>query len=80
MICNLFLDFLEEELFKARERIIEISISKDHLFDANFDLEKHLYEWQKKFHKLKKQYQCLSKQYESLKKLHSECRNRFLYR
>jgi len=35
----LFLDYLEEELFKARERIIEIYISKDHLFDAYFDLQ-----------------------------------------
>lgn len=79
-MCYLFLDCLEEELYKARERIIEISISKDHLFDANFDLEKQLYEWRKKVDKLKKQYQCLNKKYESLKKLHSECRNRFLYR
>ncbi len=82
IICNLmFLKFpflvldLEEELFKAKERMIEISIEKDHLFDANFDLEKQVHYWQVKFRKLQKQYSLL-------KKVHDDCpkRNVILYR
>jgi hypothetical protein len=62
------LDWFEEELFKARERIIEISIEKDHLFDSVSDLEEKLFESRKNFRKLQKQY-------EKLVKLHSKCAN-----
>ena len=55
MICDfsLFgLDYLEEELFKTKERIIEISIEKDTLFDSVSGLEKQLYYCRKKFNDL----------------------------
>jgi hypothetical protein len=68
------LDVMEEELFKTKERIIEISIEKDHLFDANFSLEKQLYESKRDLRKLQQKYKKLSK-------LHSNCKHSiFLYR
>jgi hypothetical protein len=36
------LDDIEEELFNARERIIQISIEKDHLYDSVVDLKQKL--------------------------------------
>ena len=69
----LVLDLLEEELFKSRERNIEISIEKDHLYDSVSELEKQLYGSRKKFRKLQKQY-------DILKKAHSNCKNTILYR
>ena len=66
-------DAMEEELFKTKERIIEISISNDNLLDANYSLEIQLHQWRKKFRKLQKLYDCLQK-------LHSKCQNRILYR
>ncbi len=65
----------EEELFMANERIIQISIEKDHLFDANFELEKQVHYWRVKFRKLQKQYGVL-------KKVHDDCPKRsiILYR
>ena len=69
----LVLDLLEEELFKSRERNIEISIEKDHLYDSVSELEKQLYASRKKFRKLQKQY-------DILKKAHSNCKNTILYR
>ena len=69
------LDYLEEELFKAKERVIEISISKDLLFDSVSELEKQLHECRKKLKRLQKHY-------DNLKLLHSKCKNQtvFLYR
>ena len=70
------LDFIDEELFKARERIIQISIEKDHLYDSVVDLERKLgvcrYEMKN-----------LQTQFNALMKLHStKCRtkNIILYR
>ena len=73
--CSSILDLLEEELFKAKERMIEISISYDHLYDSVSGLERQLHESRKCLRKLQKQYN-------SLKKVHSHCnsRNRILYR
>ena len=70
IILNIFclvLDFLEEELFNARERIIEISISKDHLFDSVLGLEIQLHQCRKRLKKLQKQYDLLLK-------LHNKCK------
>jgi hypothetical protein len=67
MLCQCFLDLFEEELFKARERVIEISIAHDHLFDSVSGLERQLYECRKKFKKVVKE---LNK----LKKIHSQCK------
>ena len=69
------LDYLEEELFKAKERVIEISIAKDMLFDSVSGLEKQLYECRKKLKRVQKNY-------DHLKSLHSKCKNQtvFLYR
>jgi len=73
MICN-FLD-MEEELFKTKERIIEISIEKDHLFDSVGELERRLYLCRKELKKVKKKYNRICK-------LHTQCicRNIVLYR
>ena len=60
------LDLLVEELFNARERIIEISIAKDHLFDSVSGLERQLYDCRKRLRKLQKQYN-------RLEKVHSKC-------
>jgi hypothetical protein len=78
MICEIVflfvLDYLAEELFKARERIIEISIEKDHYYDSVSDLEKNLHLSRKNFRKLQKQF-------DNFKKLHSNYSRRvFLYR
>jgi len=78
MICEIVflfvLDYFAEELFKARERIIEISIEKDHYYDSVSDLEKNLHLSRKNFRKLQKQF-------DNFKKLHSNCSRRvFLYR
>ncbi len=78
MICEIVflfvLDYFAEELFKARERIIEISIEKDHYYDSVSDLEKNLHLSGKNFRKLQKQF-------DNFKKLHSNCSRRvFLYR
>ncbi len=54
LIYNLFLD-LEEELFKAKERIIEISLEKDFLYDSVTDLEMQLFESCQIVRKLEKQ-------------------------
>jgi hypothetical protein len=62
----MFLDFLEEELFKWKERVIEISIEKDNLLDSVSDLEKQLILYRKKLRKLEKQF-------EKLKLIHSKC-------
>jgi len=67
------LGFLEEELFKARERIIEISIEKDHLYDSVSGIEKQLYWSRKNFRKLQKEH-C------KLKKLFRKCVCRSIYR
>ena len=64
---------LEEELFKARERIIEISIQKDHLYDSVDGLERQLHLSRKKFKKLQKQFV-------ALKHVHSQFRHFILYR
>ena len=79
MICYcfvfLFLDLLEEKLFNARERIIEISIEKDHLYDSVSGLEKQLDHCRNDFNNLKKKF-------DHLKRVHSKCKNKtvFLYR
>lgn len=75
MFVSSILDRLEEELFNAKERIIEISISYDHLFDSVSGLEMQLHESRKCLRKLQKQY-------DQLKKVHSHCNSRklFLYR
>jgi len=64
-----------EELYRTKERMIEISIEKDHLFDSVSGLENSLYESRKRFKKLQKQY-------EQLKKIHENCKkwNPILYR
>ena len=62
------LDFYEDLLFKTRERIIEISIEKDHLFDSVSGLEKQLYESRKSMRKLQKKYDRLKKSHENCKK------------
>ena len=62
----LVLDILEEELFKTRERNIEISIAHDNLFDSVSGLEKQLHECSKKL-------RSLQKKYNSLEKSHSKC-------
>jgi hypothetical protein len=71
----LFLDLLEEKLFNALERNIEISIEKDHLFDSVSGLERQIGHWRSDYKKLKKQY-------DKLKRIHSKCKNKtfFLYR
>jgi hypothetical protein len=63
-----FLDFLEEQLYKAKERVIEVSIAHDHLFDSVSDLERQLYECRKKLKKVEKEF-------DKLKKSHSKCKN-----
>ena len=75
MFLCLVLDCLEVELFKARERVIEISIAHDHLYDSVSGIEKQLYDCRKKLKKLQKQYDQLEKQ-------HSKCKNQtfFMYR
>jgi hypothetical protein len=68
-----FLD-LKEALYWTRERNIEISIEKDHLFDSVSGLENQLY-------KCRKSLQKLQKQYDQLKKVHAKCsKSIFLYR
>ena len=59
---------LEEKLFEARERNIEISIEKDFLYDSVSGLERNLHECRKKLRKLQKQF-------DRLKMLHSKCKN-----
>jgi hypothetical protein len=70
LICKFplfcFILDLEIALFKARERIIEISIEKDVLFDSVSDLEKSLYLSRKKF-------RTLQKQFSRYKKMHKNC-------
>ncbi len=72
-ICSfcLVLD-LEEELFKWKERVIEISIEKDRFFDKVSDLEEQLIRSRKKFVKLQKQF-------EKLKLIHSKCSARYYF-
>ncbi len=69
----LFLDLLEQELFKIKEKNIEMSIAYDTLFDSVAVIESKCYEWRKK-------YRNLQKLYNELKKSHSKCRKSFLYR
>ena len=74
LVCILLVvDAMEEELFKTKERIIEISISNDNLLDANYSLEIQLHQWRKKYRKL-------HKLFVSVQKLHSKCKNCILYR
>ena len=65
--CSFFclLD-LEEQLFRTRERMIEISIEKDNLFDSVSGLEQQLYLSRKNFRKLRKQFF-------KLKRVHKKC-------
>jgi hypothetical protein len=70
---NFVLEYFEEELFKTKERIIEISIEKDQLFDSVSDLERQCYLWRKKCKKLQKLY-------DKIKKVHQKCIPRILYR
>ena len=72
MIFLLFVLDLEELLYNARERMIEISIEKDHLFDAVSGLEQQLYLSRKNCRKIQKK---LNK----LKKVHKKCQNIILY-
>ena len=53
------LDFIDEELFKARERIIQISIEKDHLYDSVVDLERKLGVCRYEMKKLQTQFNAL---------------------
>lgn len=59
---------MEAELFKARERVIEISISYDHLYDSVSSLERQLYECRKKLKKVQKNFNRLEKK-------HSKCKS-----
>ncbi len=61
-------------MFKAKERMIEISIEKDHLFDEKFEIVRNLY-------CVTRDLRILRKKYSSLKKLHSNCKSTvILYR
>ncbi len=66
---------LEEELYKARERVIEISIEKDTLFDSVSGLERKLYDARKNVKKFKKKLSVLKKLLRNC-----ICRNVILYR
>jgi len=52
-----------------KERMIEMSIEKDHLVDSVSDLVNQLYESRKSYRKLQKQFN-------QLKKLHENCKKR----
>jgi hypothetical protein len=71
VIFLLLLDCLQEQLFRAKERIMELSFGHDVLNDAVFGLEKELYDSLLKYRKLQKKFH-------ALEKLHSECKNRSL--
>jgi hypothetical protein len=58
-----------EELYMIKERMIEMSIEKDHLVDSVSDLVNQLYESRKSYRKLQKQFN-------QLKKLHENCKKR----
>jgi len=68
---------LEEELFKSRERIIEISIEKDHLFDSVSGLELQLHVVRKELRKTKKK---LNQLYKLHVNCNCNCGNTVLYR
>ena len=74
LLC-LLLDYIDEDLFNARERIIQISCEKDLLFDSVVELKEKLSECRAEKEKLQKQFNALFK-------LHSKCRTRniILYR
>ena len=75
MCFNFVLDRFEEELYCAKERIMQISFEKDELFDSVEDLKRKLIDC--RFEK-----KALQKQYNHLLKVHSNCRSKnvILYR
>ncbi len=63
---------MEEKLFKAKERIMELSFAHDVLYDSVSGLEQRLHDCRKNCKKLEKKYNALVK-------LHSKCKNETLY-
>ena len=60
LLC-LLLDYIDEDLFNARERIIQISCEKDLLFDSVVELKEKLSECRAEKEKLQKQFNALFK-------------------
>ena len=75
MCLNFVLDRFEEELYCAKERIMQISFEKDELFDSVEELKRKLYE-------CRDEKNALQKQYNRLLNVHSNCRSKnvILYR
>ena len=75
MCLNFVLDRIEEELFCAKERIMQISFEKDELFDSVQELKRKLCD-------SRSEKKALQKQYNRLLNVHSNCRSKniILYR